>query len=70
MLTYRYKRKVMGTSIKYVEREEARENFKHEALHSWAEYQETGRHLAGLEVHTWLNTWGTDEEKAAPECHE
>ena len=54
----------------YVEREEAQERFKQEALASWAAYQETGRHLTGQEVRTWLNTWGTEDEKAAPECHE
>jgi len=54
----------------YVEREEARESFKQEALASWAAYKETGRHLTGQEVRTWLNTWGTDDEKAVPECHE
>lgn len=54
----------------YVEREETRESFKQEALASWAAYQETGRHLTGQEVRAWLNTWGTDEEKAMPECHE
>jgi len=53
----------------YVEREEARERFKQEALASWAAYQETGRHLTGQEVRAWLNTWGTDDEKAVPECH-
>ncbi len=53
----------------YVEREEAQERFKQEALASWAAYQETGRHLTGQEVRTWLNTWGTEDEKAAPECH-
>ena len=53
----------------YVEREEARERFKQEALASWVAYQETGRHLSGQEVRTWLNTWGTEDEKAAPECH-
>jgi predicted transcriptional regulator len=53
----------------YVQREEARESFKQEALASWAAYQETGRHLTGQEVRSWLNTWGTDDEKAAPECH-
>lgn len=52
----------------YVEREEARESFKQEALASWATYKETGRHLSGQEVRTWLNTWGTDDERAAPEC--
>lgn len=52
----------------YVEREEARESFKQEALASWAAYKETGRHLTGQEVRAWLNTWGADEEKTAPEC--
>ncbi len=54
----------------YVDREEARESFKQEALASWAAYQETGKHLTGEEVRTWLSTWGTDDEKAMPECHE
>ena len=54
----------------YVAREEARESFKQEALASWAEYQETGRHLTGQEVRTWLNTWGDEGETALPECHE
>ncbi len=54
----------------YVEREEARESFKQEALASWAAYKETGRHLTSQEARAWLNTWGTDDEKAAPECHE
>jgi predicted transcriptional regulator len=53
----------------YVERKEARENFKWEAIDSWAAYQETGRHLNGEEVRAWLSTWGADEEQAAPECH-
>ncbi len=54
----------------YVEREEARESFKQEALASWTAYKETGRHLTGEEVRTWLDTWGTDDERAVPECHE
>jgi predicted transcriptional regulator len=54
----------------YVQREEARESFKQEALAAWSSYRETGRHLTGEEVSAWLNSWGTDEEQAAPECHE
>jgi predicted transcriptional regulator len=54
----------------YVEREEARESFKQEALASWTAYQETGRHLTGQEVRAWLNTWGTDDERAVPGCRE
>lgn len=53
----------------YVEREEARESFKQEAMASWTAYQETGRHLTGQEVRSWLNSWGTDGETAQPECH-
>ncbi len=54
----------------YVLREEAREDFKQEALSSWKAYQETGRHLAGEEVRTWLDAWGTAAEKELPGCHE
>lgn len=54
----------------YVGREEAREGFKQEALASWTDYQETGRHLTGQEVRTWLNTWGTEAETAVPQSHE
>lgn len=53
----------------YVEREEARESFKQEALSSWETYKETGRHVTGEEVRAWLGTWGADDEKAMPECH-
>ena len=53
----------------YVEREEARESFKQEAMESWAEYQQTGRHLTGEEVSAWLRTWGTEADTEPPECH-
>ncbi|MDG4676224.1 CopG family ribbon-helix-helix protein [Shinella sp. 838] len=53
----------------YVDREEAQESFKQEALASWEAYKETGRHLTCQEVRAWLNSWGTDDEKAMPECH-
>lgn len=49
--------------------EEARENFKQEALASWTVYQETGRHLRSDEVRNWLNTWGTDKKIEIPKCH-
>ena len=54
----------------YVEREEARERIRQEALASWTAYQETGRHLTGEEVRSWLKTWGTEAEAEIPECHE
>ncbi|MBC3382697.1 CopG family ribbon-helix-helix protein [Pseudomonas sp. SWRI12] len=54
----------------YVVREEARENFKQEALASWKAYQETGLHLTGAETRDWLKTWGTEEESELPACHD
>lgn len=54
----------------YVDREEARESFKQEALGSWSAYQETGRHLTGQEIRDWLGKWGNDKEAGLPECHD
>jgi predicted transcriptional regulator len=53
----------------YVEREEAKERFKQEALASWTAYTETGQHLTGEEVQEWLSRWGTDNETTIPQCH-
>lgn len=53
----------------YVEREEAIERFKQEALASWDTYEETGQHQTGQEIRNWLNTWGTDKETEVPPCH-
>ena len=62
---------IMREAIRnYVEREEASESFKHEALASWKAYKETGQHLTGKEVQDWLSTWGTDKETEVPQCHE
>jgi len=62
---------IMREAIRdYVEREEARESFKQEALASWTAYQETGQHLTGQETRDWLKRWGTDSETEIPECHE
>lgn len=53
----------------YVDREEARESLKQEALLSWQQYQETGRHITGQEAQDWLRTWGTEDEEEPPSCH-
>ena len=53
----------------YLDREEKRESFHRDAMKSWNEYQETGLYATGDEVITWLKTWGTGNEKDAPECH-
>lgn len=49
---------INDVTVQYVGRKQARENFKQEALKSWAEYLETGRHFTGSEVRAWLRTWG------------
>jgi predicted transcriptional regulator len=54
----------------YLEREEARESFKAEALASWAEYRQTGLHLTGVETDEWLDSWGSERTEKAPICHE
>ena len=54
----------------YVEREEARESFKKEALQSWQAFQETGQHLTGAETSDWLDQWGTEIESEQPTCHD
>ncbi|OCP22477.1 MULTISPECIES: CopG family ribbon-helix-helix protein [unclassified Ensifer] len=53
----------------YVEREEKREALRHDTLNAWEEFQATGLHATADEVEKWLSTWGTDDERAAPECH-
>lgn len=61
---------VMRQAIEqYVEREEKREAFRQETLKAWEAYQETGLHVTEAEVMTWLETWGDNNEKAAPVCH-
>lgn len=60
---------IMREAIReYVDREDARESFKQEAMAAWAAYQETGKHLTGKQVQAWLRTWGTNGERAAPKC--
>lgn len=61
---------VMREAIRtYVEKEEARRRFDEATLEALEEFEETGLHLTGDEVFSWLDTWGTDEEAEAPPCH-
>jgi predicted transcriptional regulator len=54
----------------FVEREENRESFKLEAERSWQDFQQSGQHLSGEEVRTWMETWGTEAETEPPQCHD
>jgi predicted transcriptional regulator len=53
----------------YIEREERRQALHQEAINSWKEYQDTGLHVTGEEVISWLNTWGEEDEPGPPVCH-
>ena len=53
----------------YVEREEKRVALQQEALRAWEEHQTSGLHVTGDEVVNWLESWGSENEKAAPTCH-
>lgn len=62
---------IMHEAIKeYVEREEAKEKFKQEAMASWKAFQENGQHLTHQEVNDWLESWGSEKESEIPKCHE
>jgi len=61
---------LMGEAIReYVEREEKREQLRHDALAAWAEYQETGRHVSAEEADRWLARLEAGETVPPPECH-
>jgi predicted transcriptional regulator len=53
----------------YVTREEGRDALRQDVTLAWKEYEETGLHVTGDEAIAWLETWGTDAEKTAPQCH-
>jgi predicted transcriptional regulator len=54
----------------FLDREEARQSFLAEADAAWRNYRETGQHNTGDEIANWLETWGSDDEKDAPVCHD
>lgn len=53
----------------YVEREEKREAFRHDARQAWEEYQATGLHATGEEVIAWLSRLEAGEDAEPPKCH-
>ena len=61
---------IMREAIRqYVDREEAREGFRRDAIDAWTAYRETGRHLTGPEAVAWLESWGSEGERGIPDCH-
>ena len=52
--------------IRYIEAEEGKEHEKQETLMRWEAYQETGEVVSNEAMTEWLDSWGSDEEKACP----
>ncbi|MGO9864994.1 MAG: CopG family ribbon-helix-helix protein [Terriglobales bacterium] len=60
---------VMREAIEqYVEREEKREQFRHEALAAWAHYQTTGLHATAEEADAWLAKLEAGKDADPPKC--
>ena len=55
---------------RYLEQEEKRTALYSEALASWKGYQETGEHVSWGEAKEWQQTWGTEDEREQPKCHQ
>ncbi len=53
----------------YVEREEARERLRQDALAAWADYQATGKHVTAKEADAWLAELEAGKDVDPPECH-
>lgn len=53
----------------YVEREEARERLRQDALAAWNHYQETGLHVIAAEADAWLAKLEAGKRVAPPKCH-
>ena len=53
----------------YVEREEARERLRQDALAAWAGYQADGQHVTAAEADIWLGKLEAGEDADPPECH-
>jgi len=54
----------------YVEREEARERLRQDALAAWNDYQKTGLHVTAAEADAWLAKLQTGKRAAPPKCHD
>lgn len=51
----------------YLDEEEGLEKLKQVTLNRWKE-AERNQVVANSEVISWLNTWGTEQEKERPKC--
>ncbi|ETW11263.1 CopG family transcriptional regulator [Roseivivax marinus] len=44
------------------------EGFRRDTLDAWEEYRTAGLYASAEKVDAWLSSWGSDNEKPAPEC--
>ena len=54
----------------FVEKQEAKDRMNLEAVQAYNDYKSTGLHVTHEQLDTWLDTWGTENEQPAPQCHE
>ncbi len=53
----------------YIEREEASERFKDDALAAWSGYQQSGEHITAEEADAWLARLEAGEDVPPPAPH-
>jgi len=53
----------------YIDREEARERLRQDALAAWKAYETTGLHVTAAEADAWLEKLEAGEDAEPPECH-
>ena len=53
----------------YVEREEKREQLRHDALAAWEAYRTTGLHVTAKEADDWLAKLEAGRRAPIPKCH-
>jgi predicted transcriptional regulator len=53
----------------YLDREEAAEKFRADALAAWEKFQQTGQHVTASEVNDWLGRLAAGEHAEPPKCH-
>jgi len=62
---------IMREAIRnYVDREEQREAFKHDAMRAWETYQDNGLHLTLEEADDWLANLESGKDAELPKCHD
>ena len=65
--THRSRSYITKEALKrYIREEENKALEKQETLARWEHYQETGEDISNEAMMEWLDSWGTEQEKACP----